>query len=740
MVPYSRLRTTTHDGDSNLAKDRDAGRPGPLISDRIDLPDILSEFDPKPFLSPASFAGLTCPDSLLIPDDELGPTLPRGKLASRGELLKLGRRWDLISRCALVRREEVDSRDIADVFPVAKSGEPHPGVGVDRQIIDRRRRNARERRVITGSRHMPNASSVTELHIPEGKSLRISADDLRNMYHCIPGSSERARSTPVGYAYPAYLFRDWNCWRAELELTDWVFMAWPGLGMGDHNAVDWAQEIHINILKGAGLLSSSHVMRYKHPLPVNDEDYYEGVMIDDRVGLQLYDDPEGGEIRDPGSFDVEAFRRSDRAYVDCGLERHAGKAKRGVEVATFWGIEVEGKVGLAGPPRHKLGALMVLLLRFALMGLGSHELLDMITGQLAYICSFRRPLMAVLNFVYRQASCDGVRSTPFRISTWARNELAVMAFLLPLSIANLRATYSDTLLASDASLTAAGGVAYKMGTKLTEELWRRVPLKLKGQRLLDHLSADLKASGFDVDGESEESDGEVDSDNEEFNALTTASPSLEADLFWEETESTAQKEFGLRVRAFLERDLTCPGPTRCLFVMCFVVIEICGGKGGITSSCRKKGVYCGPVIEIQDGWDLLDPNLFLWLLRLSLAGRVWLMVLEPPCTTFSLARRPALRNSHEPEGFDAEVFKTNEGNNFGLICCMLCIAQWTSGNEYLMEQPAYGHMRFTFWWLLVLHLGGDSIVTPWCGYIWSGPVYLKPTVLMFPRRSQFWKK
>ena len=117
--------------------------------------------------------------------------------------------------------------------------------------------------------------------------------------------------------------------------------------------------------------------------------------------------------------------------------------------------------------------------------------------------------MAVFNFVYRQASCDGARSTPFRISTCAQNVLAVMAFLLPFSIANLGATYSDTLLASDASLTAAGGVAYKMGTRLTEELWRRAPPKLRGQRLLDHLSADLKASGFDVEEESDESDEEV---------------------------------------------------------------------------------------------------------------------------------------------------------------------------------------------------------------------------------------
>ena len=59
------------------------------------------------------------------------------------------------------------------------------------------------------------------------------------------------------------------------------------------------------------------------------------------------------------------------------------------------------------------------------------------------------------------------------------------------------------------------------------------------------------------------------------------------------------------------------------------------------------------------------------------------MVLEPPCATFSLARRPALRNSDQPEGFNAEDFKTNEGNYFGLACCILCLSQW-AWNSQLM--------------------------------------------------------
>ena len=315
-----------------------------------------------------------------------------------------------------------------------------------------------------------------------------------------------------------------------------------------------------------------------------------------------------------------------------------------------------------------------------------------------------------------------------------------MAFLLPLSIANLRATYTDTLFAADASLDAAGGVAYRLRTGLVGELWRRIPLKLKGQRLLDHLSADLRASGFDVGGDYDES--EEDGDDMEFD-VTEGTPMESRDVgttFWEFTLTDAQQGMDDQARADVEkRDLTCLGPSRCLFVLAFVVVEVCGGEGGITSRCLKRQIVCGPIIEIKNGWDLLDPILFLWLLRLSLAGRIWFMMLEPPCTTFSLARHPSLRNADVPEGHDSLDFKTNEGNLFGLTCGILCLAQWACGNEFMMEQPAYGHMRFTYWWLLVLHVCGDSIITPWCGYIRSGPVYVKPTVLMFPRRSAFWK-
>ena len=133
-----------------------------------------------------------------------------GKLADSEELFTLASRWDRVGRVMLFRVGEINPADIADCFPVPKDGEPHPRPGVDRQIIDRRRRNNREERLITGSRMMPHCVQVSEVFLDDDEMLVVSMDDLRNFYHMVEGSPERARSTPVGQPFEARRFRGWR--------------------------------------------------------------------------------------------------------------------------------------------------------------------------------------------------------------------------------------------------------------------------------------------------------------------------------------------------------------------------------------------------------------------------------------------------------------------------------------------------------------------------------------------------
>ena len=337
----------------------------------------------------------------------------------------------------------------------------------------------------------------------------------------------------------------------------------------------------------------------------------------------------------------------------------------------------------------------------------------MLCGQLAYVLVFRRPLMSLLFHIYRQSSPDGSRHTPIKIHLWARNELLTISFLLPMSIGYLKAGADETLYAADASLTAAGGCGFRVGKAVITELWRRISMKVRTLGLLDPISAELRLAGYEIEEEEEMSDAE-----------STCAVKEDDDVPDEVIE--ADKEFDRRAL------IAMGDPKGDIGVCCFAVMEVCGGVGGISKYASAFGLRTGPVLELKKGWDLFEGGLFMWLFRMCLAGRIWLLVLEPPCTTFSIARCPKLRSILEAEGFNGVEFETLQGNLFCIMCTLLALAQWAAGNDALFEQPASGFMQYTSWWLLLRCLGFDALVTPFCGYLpRDGIVYQKLTIFAF---------
>ena len=118
-------------------------------------------------------------------------------------------------------------------------------------------------------------------------------------------------------------------------------------------------------------------------------------------------------------------------------------------------------------------------------------------------------------------------------------------------------------------------------------VWRRIPLKLKGQRLLDHRSADLRASGLDIGGDSdssEEGDFEWPTFDVEPPALTMLQ---QAEDFWASTRVEGQVEEEKRFQETVMAAHRKVDPERCLFELKYVVLEVCGGTGGISGACRK---------------------------------------------------------------------------------------------------------------------------------------------------------
>ena len=101
----------------------------------------------------------------------------------------------------LLPAANIDAQNIAVCFPVLKTGGLFPAESVDRQNLDRRRWNAREKRIVSGSRFVFEAAP----------RVVDAGDDLRNFYHLFTGSDQRAATTAVG---PSFVAGDLCGWSA----------------------------------------------------------------------------------------------------------------------------------------------------------------------------------------------------------------------------------------------------------------------------------------------------------------------------------------------------------------------------------------------------------------------------------------------------------------------------------------------------------------------------------------------
>ena len=110
-------------------------------------------------------------------------------------------------------------------------------------------------------------------------------------------------------------------------------------------------------------------------------------------------------------------------------------------------------------------------------------------------------------------------------------------------------------------------------------------------------------------------------------------------------------------------------------------IDVCGGQGGIGRRLAGRG-YTVVNIELKLGWDLLDEIGLAWLVHVVLSVCCRFLILEPPCTTCSLAREPALRSTRVPWGFDLDCLKTNSGTDFGIARLAPALLQLLARNSF----------------------------------------------------------
>ena len=159
----------------------------------------------------------------------------------------------------------------------------------DRLIFNRRPQNSTERRLHWA--RLPQGCLFGKLRLGNHEGLRGSGDDLKSYFY-------QLRNHPSQWHRNAFGRRI----RGE-DFTD--FGGSPGvnyrlcliaLGMGGHNSVDIAQEVHEQLLRNVGLIVEEKVIRFGKPVPQTS--IIEGVYIDDhivvaRLPLALLDEPWG---------------------------------------------------------------------------------------------------------------------------------------------------------------------------------------------------------------------------------------------------------------------------------------------------------------------------------------------------------------------------------------------------------------------------------------------------------------
>ena len=234
-------------------------------------------FDATPFLSPELCMAYRYPDALLLDRIPLAHEYP-AKMDSAQEVEALAKIWDARGLLFIhdVDLQHERRHELVRVFNCLKNSE------VDRQIGDRRGRNAVEGRVSGPSLSLPTGPDLLDFDVdPAIEKVSIICTDRRDFYHQFATSRNRTLSNTVGPILDQEKLQDTSAWsvfteqrklkkparivagdglsfssRQQFETLEKgkCMIAFKSIFQGDHAGVEIATAAHEGILKEAGLL------------------------------------------------------------------------------------------------------------------------------------------------------------------------------------------------------------------------------------------------------------------------------------------------------------------------------------------------------------------------------------------------------------------------------------------------------------------------------------------------------
>ena len=647
----------------------------PVIADRIKW-EHSPNFDPRPFLTdPVVKAAFDNPETLRLPP-ECWIKKPCGRVhCNRKEVLKLAKKWDEKGALKIFQCSEVNHDEAVGIFAVGKDAT------WDRLILNPVVINGRMKSYSNYTKSLAPGCLVGLVQLAPDEVLRISADDLAEMYYTFMVPDERAKRNCIRMKFSPRELSQFSSFNPA-EHTSSCYLALGALAMGDSLAVEIAQQAHFQVLvQLAGSLRDSERVAYRKPFPRGK--FYEFLAIDDHLGLQVVsraDFASGVRARDS-----EVFERAGAAYRKVGLVQHPKKKKRGVTQGTFLGAEVDGIEGKVSAPRHRAGLLMMCTSIVAAKGFVTPKLLSAILGSWISVLMFRRPIMSVMQSVFSEGS-GKKQDEIFELSRQSRNELLALSILGPLAQTDLRTQTCPKIFCMDASPHGSGICQVDEDANVVTELWRHSEQK-----------------GF-------------------YTRLSNPAASI-----LEELGLPSEAVFGANIEP-VHTSVNFPPPRSLREGFIFDCIELFKGEGNWSIAHSSVHLKVHPGLDVHGRRvayvDMMDPAAFAEITALAYRGVIREWHAGPPCFTFGTLRRPRIRNKAQPWGFNSKDPLTIEQNSLARrTAFLLCIAL-LQGCFISVEQPGSSVMFYMHAFKVLAMLGCVFSRFCFCTY---GAAFKKPS-------------
>ena len=626
------------------------------------------------FLDDALVLAYREPDSILCPR-EPHPWEKPVLNDPETEIIRLAQVWDQNSLLG-IHQVPIPENQKVKIFNCLKD----PVEGIDRQIGDRRSRNAQEAVLEGPSRRLPCGTDLADLWCPPGFRFHIFCSDRKDFYHQMWASKSRMLSNTVGpsvdlsqlahlSAYGVFMQQSslkkyhrekhgdllagesWFSKQSNLRAS----IAFRSVLQGDHGGVEYATSAHETLLVRHGCFRNK--TRLVSSRPLFQSAFCDGLVIDDYFAVNVLPC-----CQPPDSSVAHRFHtQAQQAYASQQLQGSPHKDVLGSDCAKIIGgvlnsspqARSQGVATLASPLEKRLGLSWILL-------------------QVAHVCLlggvvssflYRRPQMSILAKAFSLVTSAEVCEQHPKLVPLPRavcDELVLVAVLLPLALSDLSAEFCPQIFATDSSKDKGAVVSSFVSPRVAEYLFKSCKTKGAYTKLEQpHEEALRWAMLSEPPGES------------------PPKPSVDRPMAYR-----------------------------------FDFVEIFAGSGKVTQYMALRGVVCGPPIDLSSSeeynfeWD----HLMRWLSHLISNQYICGFMIEPPCTTFSIMRRPPLRSRECPFGFDTSHQQTRVGTVLaqrGLQSLALGIRWKVAG---LLETPFSSKLRYLPSWQAV----EKSPCSSWC--------------------------